>query len=276
MRQDYELISSRGNLIRVSTYFPENYEYAKCIIFVHGFKGFKDWGFAPYLCQKLSENNYFTIAFNFSHNGIGTDLNSFTELEKFANNTISLEIEELGEIIDFYLNGSFGFVPINRRIGVIGVSRGGAVSIIRSAEDSRISALATWASIAFWNRYTKRQVESWKKLGYLEVINTRTNQVMRLNKILLEDFEKNKERFDLTKRISELNIPILIVHGTQDMTVTLSEANTLYANSNKEKSELFIIENTNHTFGAVHPFTGTNPKLELAIDKTLSFFNRNL
>ncbi|MCX8010863.1 MAG: alpha/beta hydrolase, partial [Ignavibacteria bacterium] len=132
------------------------------------------------------------------------------------------------------------------------------------------------ASIAFWNRYTQRQVESWKQLGYLEVINTRTNQVMRLNKILLEDFENNKERFDLLKRISNLKIPLLIVHGTQDMTVPLSEARALYSASNKENSELFIVENTGHTFGAVHPFTGTNPSLEMAIDKTLNFFKRNL
>jgi hypothetical protein len=77
----------------------ENLNSSPCIIFVHGFKGFKDWGFVPYRCEYFAENGFFVVSFNFSHNGVGERFTEFTELEKFAENTFSPEITELSEII---------------------------------------------------------------------------------------------------------------------------------------------------------------------------------
>jgi hypothetical protein len=61
-----------------------NVRIKNCIIFVHGFKGFKDWGFGPYLAKYLSTKGFFVITFNFSHNGVSIPMDEFTELDKFA------------------------------------------------------------------------------------------------------------------------------------------------------------------------------------------------
>jgi len=99
MNKDFVLNTKKSEKIRITSYGYENLESAPCLIFVHGFKGFKDWGFWPYSGNYFAERGFFILTFNFSHNGIGENLTEFTELEKFANNTFSLELEDLNEII---------------------------------------------------------------------------------------------------------------------------------------------------------------------------------
>ncbi|MBU2445604.1 MAG: prolyl oligopeptidase family serine peptidase [Bacteroidetes bacterium] len=276
MKKDFQLITSRKNLMRISTYSVSNPAENPCVFLVHGFKGFKDWGYGPYLCKFLAQNVFFSVGFNFSHNGVGEDLLNFTELDEFADNTISLEIEELNEVIEFYKNGGFGFLPQNPKIGIIGHSRGGAVSIVHCAEKKNLDALVLWASVSYLDRYSERQKEEWIEKGFFEVLNTRTNQLMRLNRVLLDDIIENKARFDLKKRIAEISAPILIVHGDQDLAVPVKEAYELYQSSKNENTELFIVEKAGHTFDIVHPFQGSNEKFDSVVDRTLDFLNRNL
>jgi pimeloyl-ACP methyl ester carboxylesterase len=282
MKRDFRFITSRNYLIRGTIFYNENPENLLCVFIIHGFKGFKDWGYVPFFAQELADNGFFVVTFNFSHNGIGENPYQFTELEKFANNTISLEVSELDELIEFYNNGGFGFDGRKNSIGLIGHSRGGAIALIQTKEaiekhkNINVKALALWGTIATFERYTKHQIELWRKQGYLEVVNTRTNQVMRLNKVLLDDFERNKDRFNLLNCISKINLPILIVHGDQDLTVPLSEAYQLYEASNKNFTELVVIPSAGHTFNIVHPYAGSNPQFEQVKARTIDFLLKHL
>lgn len=112
MKKDFILNTKKGNILRISTFSSNDDEMNPCLIYVHGFKGFKDWGFIPYLAEYFSGRGFFVITFNFSHNGVGESLTEFDELDKFAKNTFSLEVEELTEILDSYSFGFFG----NRKI----------------------------------------------------------------------------------------------------------------------------------------------------------------
>lgn len=276
MKKDFQLITSRKNLVRISTYSNFNPIESPSVFLVHGFKGFKDWGYGPYLCDLLAQNGFFSVGFNFSHNGIGEDLVNFTELDEFADNTISLEIEELNEVIEFYKNGGFGFLPQNPKIGIIGHSRGGAVSIVHCAENKNLDALVLWSSVSYLDRYSQRQKEEWISKGFFEVLNTRTNQLMRLNRVLLDDIIVNKARFDLKKHIAEISAPILIVHGDQDLAVSVKEAYELYQSSKIENTELLLVEHAGHTFNIAHPFQGSNEIFDLVVDRTRGFLKTKL
>ena len=116
MSKNFELITSQNEKLRITSYSFANAGTAPCIILVHGFKGFKDWGFGPYIAEYLAKKGFFVITFNFSHNGVGDNLSEFTELDKFADNTFSLEINELNELISAYLKGDFCVVE-NKKIG---------------------------------------------------------------------------------------------------------------------------------------------------------------
>ena len=276
MAKDFVFRTRNSDTLSITTYGIDNVGNVPCIFLVHGFKGFKDWGFGPFVGKYLSENGFFVCSFNFSHNGIGNNPTEFTELERFAENTFSLEISELTELIDAYLEGFFGRIS-NSKIGLIGHSRGGGISLLTARQRKNINAVAVWASVSNFDRYSERQKENWRKKGVFEVLNSRTKQVMRLNVSLLEDLEKNRDDLlNIGKSVSELNRPLLIVHGEQDVAVPVKEGEELYEMSNKDLTSFIKIPATGHTFDVVHPFKGSNPKFEKVLNSTLEFFNKNL
>ena len=276
MKQDFVLKTKKDNILRISTFASEGNKINPCLIYVHGFKGFKDWGYIPYLGEYFANQGFFVITFNFSHNGVGESLSEFDELDKFAKNTISLEVEELKEIIDSYLSGFFGTIQ-NPKIGIIGHSRGGGISILTASKHKSVNALAVWASISKLDRYTRKQKAEWKKEGFIEVLNSRTNQMMKLSLALLEDVEKNKhDTLNIEKAIKELNRPLFIAHGDQDTSVSFKEAKDLYSWANKDFTSFLEIPDAGHTFNTIHPFTESNPKFELLLSRTNSFFNKYL
>ena len=114
--------------------------------------------------------------------------------------------------------------------------------------------------------------QKWKEAGFFEVLNSRTNQVMRMNYDLIDDLERNINRLNIQKAIESINVPVLYVHGMQDITVDYSNAEDLYSRSNKSLTGIRLIENTGHTFGAVHPYEGTTKALEEVIDALIGFF----
>ncbi len=274
MSKDYVLETHDNEKISISTY---GNIADSCLIFVHGFKGFKDWGFNPYLADYFSKNGFFVITFNFSLNGVGSNLTEFTELDKFAKNTYSREVAELNYLISSYNNGFFGEINSEKKIGLLGHSRGGAISILVGSANENVSAVATWSAVAKLDRYSERQKKDWKEKGYFEVLNTRTNQLMRMNYSFLEDIEKNKKlSLNLESAIMKLRKPFLIAHGDQDLAVPVDEANFLYQWSDKSLTELFIIHNTGHTFNVQHPFAGTNEKFDKLLNETNKFFIKHL
>lgn len=141
MKKDFVLKSKKNDISRISTFNSEWGEIKGCVIYVHSFKGFKNWIFEPFLSNFFSENGFCVITFNFSHNGVGESFIEFDELEKFENNTFSLEIEELNLMIDAYINGEF-FVEPHSKINIIGYNRGGAVSLLTAVKRKDINSLA--------------------------------------------------------------------------------------------------------------------------------------
>jgi len=273
MNKDFRLKTNNGDFLNISAFGLESISSSTCLILVHGFKGFKDWGFFPYTAEYFADKGYFVLSFNFSHNGIGESKLEFTELNKFAENTISLEVSELVQIIKAYKNGFFND-NVFGKICLIGHSRGGAVSLLSSLIES-VDAYIVWASVDKLDRYTNRQKIEWKKQGFVEVLNSRTNQMMRMNVSLLEDIETNKSgSLSIEKAVKELNKPLLIVHGEQDLTVPVAEGEQIFNWSNKSKAEFETIPAAGHTFDIVHPFKGSNQKFDLVISKTEDFLYR--
>ncbi len=258
--------------------FPESgTEKLPLVILCHGFKGFKDWGCFPYMMERIAEEGYFAVSFNFSYNGTGEndfDQSDFTRLNLFAENTFSRELEDLGSIIDHLFENKDKYNYDTGNITLTGHSRGGGIAILRTAEDKRVSKLIVLSSVCNFDRYSDTLKNKWKEVGYFEVINSRTNQIMRMNYTLIEDLDKNKERLDIQKAIPDITVPVMIIHGAQDITVDYSNAEDLYSRSDKEKTKLFLIENTGHTFGAVQPFEGTTKALEEVLTLIEDFLSK--
>ena len=91
-----------GKLILLDVYWKTTDERKPVVVFAHGFKGFKDWGAWDLVAERFAEEGYFFLKFNFSHNG-GTVQNpiDFPDLEAFAQNNFSNELDDLEAVINF-------------------------------------------------------------------------------------------------------------------------------------------------------------------------------
>lgn len=244
------------------------------VVLCHGFKGFKDWGFFPALARALARRGHGVLSFNYSRGGIGPDEESFSELELFAEQTHSRNLEEIRLVLDAVTGGTL-FPRRPRAIGLFGHSRGGGEAVLAAAEDPRVTALATWAAIATMERWNEEQVARWEGGERVYVENARTGQRMPLSPGYWEDLRENRTRLDIVRAAGRLSVPWLIVHGTEDETVPPTDARRLFDAAGGE-AELLLVEGAGHTFGAVHPFAGPTPELRLAADATLEWFGQHL
>lgn len=275
----YQVQNETGETMAIDLRFSEGTRDAATIIILHGFKGFKDWGFFPDLGSRLTASGYATVTFNFSRNGIGLNPDTFSELDKFADNTYSQEISDVKSIVNAIQNGSVGKNAVDpEQLGILGHSRGGAVAILSALElEDRFKAIVTWATISNLYRYSDEQIEQWKKQGYIEMENSRTKQMMRMNKTFWEDLNKNKKEFDLITRIEDLEIPSLFLHGREDTSVPCTESEELHENCGAYQKRLELIEETGHTFGMRHPMEDTvTSEYELAASLSEDWFDRYL
>jgi uncharacterized protein len=269
------LRNRRGMPFQVDVRLPEGGGTSPVVVVCHGFKGFKNFAFFPYMSEKLCDRGFTVVTMNFSGNGIGTDPVNFTELDKFAQNTISQELDDIETVLDGVTSGALlGHQADAPRIGIMGHSRGGCTAIVKASLDPRLQCLVTWASPAALGRYSDELLRQWKEDGRYNFINARTKQDMFVNYSYLEDIQANRERYSLDLAVSQLTIPYLAVHGTDDESVPVDAARRLHGYGKTGQAELALVGGGTHTFGTKHPFEGSTAALDQAIDRTAAWFQR--
>lgn len=267
-KEHFILSGSKDKTITGDLTYDDNQTNQPCILFVHGFKGFKDWGAHNLVASYFASKGYRYFKFNLSHSGV-TDQkpDDVTDLEAFAANTVSMELKDVDTALN-YIAHTYPLTPIY----VIGHSRGGALVILKGATDERIQKIITWSAISdFSSLWKKEQEEQWLATGKIFVENARTKEKMPLNSTLLEDFNAHQSEFDLLKAASKIKIPWLILHGDDDVNVKFSVAQELA--QAQPQAQLQKIKGANHVFGASHPYTATELPAQLleVCKKTLAF-----
>jgi uncharacterized protein len=261
--------------ILLDIFYNKNEKPKPIVIFSHGFKGFKDWGTFNLIAQEFARKNFLFIKFNYSHNGTTPETpNEFANLEAFSNNNFSIELDDLGTIIDFALENAFVLpVEIDQNyLFLVGHSRGGSLSILKAGEDSRVKKVASWsAPNDFSKRWTTKKLKEWQEKGVIYEENKRTGQQMPLKYQLYEDFISNKDRFDIMEVSKRLQIPVFLTHGTEDEAVEYEQSVELKKLNKNFK--LSLIPNANHTYGSSHPFSGNllPYDMQLVVNETISF-----
>ena len=249
------------------------------MVFCHGYKGFKDWGAWNLMAKTFAEAGFYFIKFNFSHNG-GT-INQpidFLDLEAFGHNNYIIELDDLKTVIDWIEHNNHIEKTANiNDINLIGHSRGGGITLIKAREDSRVKRVISLASVCEFANRTARieDPEVWKTNGVAYVVNTRTKQEMPHYYQFYETFLLNETRLNIKRAVSNLKIPHLIIHGNNDTSVSLNEAENLHLWNTK--STLEIIDGANHVFGATHPWNDKSlpNHLKEVIKKMITFLNKN-
>lgn len=266
---------------------PERPGPRPAVVICHGFKGFMEWGFFPHLARLLAERGFLAVRFNFSGSGMEPGEDRVTDLEGFRENTHSRDLEDLDTVLAAVLGAGDRFRELEpgrvdpKRVGLFGHSRGGGTALLGATKGrfaDRIGALVTWASVATFDRYDQATKEQWREEGHLTVVNGRTGQELPMGVGLLEDLGTNRELLDLETAAAERRAPWLIVHGEEDESVPVVEAEELFDHAREAEAlvELETVPGAGHTFGAQHPFTGPTPHLTTALNATQSWFREHL
>lgn len=289
-RADFSIPNAIGKTLDVTVRYRDGLVDQPVVLLLHGFKGFKDWGFFPHVAEQIAHWGAISVAMNFSLNGISLGSDVFDRIGDFANNTISREVADAAEMVEAISSGMLDpHVPLskmwNRRMYLLGHSRGGGIALLTTRNfNGRVHKTCVWNSVGRWGRYTERQENIWRDKGYFEISNQRTKQVLRMNLSYLEDIERNAERLDLLRAVAESPSDVLLIHAEQDLSVPIEAAEKLLAAARAHdaagahsggggrKVELVRIPKSGHTFGAVHPFQGTTSSLNDALQATREFF----
>lgn len=254
------------NPIVYDAYYKMTQTPKPVVIFCHGYKGFKDWGAWRQMAERFASAGFFFIKFNFSHNG-GTPQQpeDFPDLEAFANNTYTQELEDLEQIIEATITTRQFIQEADvDKIALVGHSRGGGIVLIKAEENSKIKKVVTWAGVSdFKSRFNigTPQFEQWQQTGIRYVENSRTHQQMPHYFNFYEDFLAHEKRLTIKRAAKSIKKPHLIIHGSNDETVPLQEAKALH--QWHPMSKLVIIEGANHVFGASHPWKEEEMPLDL-------------
>lgn len=257
-------------------HYPEAKNDLPLVIFAHGYKGYKDWGAWNLMAKKFAEAGYYFVKFNFSHNGTTLEHpTDFADLEAFGQNNFSKEMMDYEAVINFCVKQPQ--VDVNS-IALIGHSRGGGISIIKAFEDERVKALITLAGVSNFNyRFpADERLEDWKNKGVMYSENKRTHQNMPHFYQFYEDYKKHEKRFNIQYAAQHFSKPFLIIHGNADEAVKEKEAKLLHEWC--KTSELHLLENVGHTFGAKEPWPDAQlPRdLEKATEISINFLKNNL
>lgn len=224
------VVENEGQQMVGMLHLPEGQHNVPAVALFHGFTGTKVEPHRIFVKMARALNREGIGAVRFDFRGSGDSEGDFAEM------TMSGEISDAFRILDF-LAAADEVDPA--RIGILGLSMGGAVAASVAGQDSRVKALTLWAAVAKFDLFTSdpEKVEFARSQGYIDVGGN----------VLNYTFWEDIQRQDPLAWASKYQGPALIVHGDADPTVPVSHAD-LYEKALPGAKEKFIVNGADHTF----------------------------
>lgn len=258
---------------------PEKPGARPAVVVCHGFKGFMEWGFFPYVAALLAGRGFTVVRFNLRGSGMRPGEDRVGDPAAFRADTHGREMADLLAVMAATAGGEIAPGRVDpARLGLFGHSRGGGNAILAAARPEwrlRVGALVTWAAVATFDRYTPEQKAAWRRDGELPIVNARTSQELAMGVALLDELENDAGDLNVRAAASRVAAPWLLVHGEADETVAAEDARRL-DRAAACPHELLLIPEAGHTLGARHPFAGPTPHLIQAMNATQRWFRRYL
>lgn len=248
------------------------------VVLLHGFKGFKDWGFFPFLADSIVARGFAVVGFNASHGGMGEDGGDiFTRLDLFEKSSWSSYRADLDAVLDRIEAREGPFTAVDGGLGgvhLVGHSMGGGLAVLHAAGDRRVASVSLLAAVSHVVRFGDEDRRRWRTEGRIAIPNQRTGQTMWLGLDFLDDLERNAGALDIAAAAGAVDVPALIVHGSGDETVPVEEAAALH--SWLPDSRLHVIDGASHSFDEAHPFGGPGPAMTAVAQHVGEFLSERI
>ena len=274
----FEIEGADGGPLRVDVYAPGGTGAPECrhspIVLVHGFRGYKNWGFIPFLAQRLAREGFVAVAYSASGSGIADSSGAFSEPERFRHNTYGRELNDLDRVVAWALERTAAAGVPDRRVGLIGHSRGGGIAFLHAAGDPHVGCVVTLGTMSRMGLWEPQRIAAWERGEEASVYDFRTRSHLPMSPDLWEDFRRNRERYDLAHAIESLRVPLLVVHGDEDRVVPLDHAREILSHRAAATAELRVIAGAGHTFQAGDRIRRTPPQLLEMVEAATAWMRR--
>ncbi len=203
------------------------------LVLCHGFCGSADGGSALELAAALQEQDMALLRFWFT-----------------PHRCLSQQVAEIGAVVDFCRR------HFTRKIVLAGRSMGAAAALAFAARDRQLSGLCLMACPAdLPSTFRGILRDDYERLEQGEAI-TVLHEGTPVH--LTPDFIADFSRYDLPADIRRLaGLPVLIIHGTADVTVPVEHARQLFAAADEPKRLLLLPDHGHSFIGAGDRFVST-------------------
>jgi dipeptidyl aminopeptidase/acylaminoacyl peptidase len=226
---------SEGEKISCILHLPDVWSRT-CVIASHGLLSSKNSEKYIALGERLSREGIAMLRFDFR--GVGESEG------RIEDDTVSRRIVDLGSAIDFVKSHP----GLGNRIGLVGSSLGGYISLIKASMDKEIRAVVVWATPFHMDDLgTKKQEEEYPLPG----------------EAFFKDLPKHR-LLPLLPKVSNC----MVIHGEEDELVPVDQAWEIFHTLGAPK-EIHIIEGADHRL--------TEPKhRQRAMELTVEWFKKYL
>jgi predicted alpha/beta-hydrolase family hydrolase len=249
--------SHDGRVILGTTHEPAAGPVQGQVLIAHGFKGYKDYGFIPWLAETLAKSGLAAHRFNFSCCGMDHGHGEF-DIQAFRRDTWNTQVED---VLCLIRAAHLGQLPGGSGpIVLAGHSRGGVASLLaagRHAGSGRLEGLRGILSMASPDRCLSMDAAMQAKLlseGTISSPSSRTSQVLQIGRAFLEEQLTDPSGHDLLLQTGRVDLPICVVHGTADDAVAIESAMSI-SEAAAGSCRVHRIEDANHVFNTPNPFS---------------------
>jgi len=237
-----------------NTHIPDGPPIASAII-VHGFMGYKDYGFFPTIADRLARAGVIAHRFNLSHSGITENFERFERPDLFARNTWNRQVEDIGCVYSAVEGGEL--VGAGLPMFLVGHSRGAVASLLYTGQcavrgEAGPVGVVTIASPDRCNSLNAEQESLLRQEGYLEIASARTGQTLRIDESFWEEQRDDPESHDVLGLVAKIQCPLMVMHGSDDPTVSPAAAEAIV--SAAPNARQVMIPGANHVLNTPNPF----------------------
>ena len=235
MEEKVLILNSKGLKLSSIIYSPDQNKKYPAIILLYGFTGYKEEAHLEELARLLMKSGYAVIRFDVS--GSGESEGTFEEDYLMSN-----YLEDIKNVYNYILK--LKFVDKNR-IGIVGHSMGGLLSIVFASKQPEVKACIAISSptILVAANWIKAAVKEWERVGWLYRETTRDGRHIKIPFSFIVDANK----FNALDFVSRVHCPIAIVLGLSDDVVSPNDTRNIFQIANEPK-ELIEIEGVGHDY----------------------------
>ncbi len=222
-----------------------------CVILLHGFKGYKDYGFIPVLAHDLCEQGCLVHRFNSSTSGMTNEIQTFARPDLFEQDTWTSQVVDLVRVIEAIRSGELqgNGLPIY----IVGHSRGGATALLtagRHGKELDLHGVVTINAIDRCNKMSEHEQQQIIERGYIITESARTKQSLKISSRWLSEQLEDPEAHNVLGQAEKIECPVCVIHGDDDQAVDSSAGRAI---ANTCDTELVLLKNGNHVLNMSNP-----------------------